>query len=102
MPASKKRQLTRAWDLVGRIEDAVDADEINAHLLELASSHGLSSLFAGWIPSLTQPLSSSEIAANILHDHKPSEWSKRYIEQQYALRDPIVHRLQAERQWSAP
>ena len=46
-PASRQLRMAETWDLVGRIETATDAGKIEAQLLQIASSYGLSSLFAG-------------------------------------------------------
>ncbi len=96
IPASRQLRMAETWDLVGRIETATDAGKIEAQLLQIASSYGLSSLFAGWVPSLKTPIAQPEVAANILHDHAPGEWSKRYVEQNYIHHDPIVERLQQD------
>lgn len=98
-PASHRERLAETWDLVGRIESATDAGETKMHLLQTASAYGFSSLFAGWVPSLNRPLAPTEVAANILHDHAPGEWSRRYVDRNYIRHDPIVARLQ---QHSAP
>ncbi|MGU3422925.1 helix-turn-helix transcriptional regulator [Methylobacterium sp. D54C] len=86
----------RTWDVLGRIETAADAGEIKSILLQMASHHGLCSLFAGWVPSTAQPLNRAEVVASIVHDHEPSEWTAHYVEQGYVSRDPIVWRLQSE------
>ena len=92
---SLQRHLRRTWDYVETIGQAEDKFGVQTALLDVASQFGLTTAFGGLVP--TERLSRSEIAARILLQHFPTEWAQRYSAEGYLLRDPIVQRLQVDR-----
>lgn len=87
--------LTQTWTMLGWLEQAVDAQGIEACLLAYAARFGLTALFAGWVPALDT--TARDIPSKILFQKFPTEWAARYNERDYVFRDPVVQRLQSDR-----
>jgi LuxR family quorum sensing-dependent transcriptional regulator len=64
-------------------------------LLEVAATYGFGSIFGGIVP--TSLVSPAEIKERTLFQRFPSGWADRYTARCYVFRDPIVHRLQTDR-----
>jgi LuxR family quorum sensing-dependent transcriptional regulator len=88
-------ELTETWAVLGWIEQAIDAEGIEACLISYAARFGLTALFAGWVPGLD--IAARDIPSKILFQKFPTEWAARYNERNYVFRDPIVQRLQSDR-----
>ena len=87
--------LTQTWTMLGWLEQAVDAQGIEACLLAYAARFGLTALFAGWVPALDT--TARDIPSKILFQKFPTEWAARYNDRDYVFRDPVVQRLQSDR-----
>ena len=81
--------------MLGWLEQAVDAQGIEACLLAYAARFGLTALFAGWVPGLDT--AARDISSKILFQKFPTEWAARYNDRDYVFRDPVVKRLQSDR-----
>ncbi len=92
---SLQNHLHRTWDYVETIGQAEDKSEVQAALLNVSSQFGLTTVFGGLVPIAR--LSRHDIDARILLQHFPTEWAQRYSAEGYLLRDPIVRRLQVDR-----
>jgi LuxR family transcriptional regulator, quorum-sensing system regulator BjaR1 len=92
---SLKNRLRKTWDYIERIGQAADTSHVEACLLDVASGFGLTSIFGGVVPE--QRLSRLDVEARILLQHFPDEWARRYNDGAYVFRDPVVHRLKADR-----
>jgi LuxR family quorum sensing-dependent transcriptional regulator len=88
-------QLLKTWDFIERMEQAPDLDGIERCLLDLAGLFGLTTIFGGIVPDDDTPR--SEIPSRILLQRMPTDWTRRYNEQQYVFRDPILSYLQTAR-----
>lgn len=88
--------LTQTWAVLGWLEQAIDAQGIEACLLAYAARFGLTALFAGWVPAL-DPSTAGDIPSKILFQKFPLEWAARYNKRNYVFRDPVVQRLQSDR-----
>jgi LuxR family transcriptional regulator, quorum-sensing system regulator BjaR1 len=92
---SLQKHIRKTWNYVETIGQAEDKSGVQAALLNVASQFGLTTVFGGLVP--TERLSWPEIDARILLQHFPTEWAQRYSAEGYILRDPIVQRLQVDR-----
>ena len=88
--------LTQTWSVLCWLEQAIDAKGVETCLLTYAARFGLSALFAGWVPRL-DPSIASDISSRILFQKFPPEWAARYNKQNYVFLDPVVQRLQTDR-----
>lgn len=91
-----KKSLLNNWNFIERIARSSDAASVEDCLLEVASSFGFSGAFGGIVP--TRRLNRSETDARIMLQRLPLEWTRRYNDKGYVFRDPIVHRLQMDRE----
>jgi len=87
--------LDQTWQFIERVERSTEAGEVEQCLMEIASDYGFSTLFGGVVPSAR--VSPEEIKSRILFQRFPLEWAGRYNDRGYVFRDPIVHRLQYDR-----
>lgn len=87
--------IDQTWRFIERVERSTDAGEVEQCLIEIASNYGFSTLFGGIVPSPQVP--PEEIKSRILFQRFPLEWAGRYNDRGYVFRDPIVHRLQYDR-----
>ena len=88
-------RLDRTFRFIERIERCPEADALERCLLDVGAEYGFSALFGGFVPNSRVP--PEEIEARILFQHFPEEWAARYNDRGYVFRDPIVHRLQHDR-----
>lgn len=79
------------------IERSTDQIAIEQSLIHIAKTFGFTSVFGGIVPPNTMLNSRVEIETRAVVQHFPDGWTRRYIEQNYLTRDPIVHRLQHDR-----
>jgi LuxR family transcriptional regulator, quorum-sensing system regulator BjaR1 len=87
--------LEHTWHFLERVERAHDAVGVEDCLLEIGKDYGFSSVFGGIVPNCC--ISPAEVEKRILFQRFPKEWATRYNDRGYVLRDPIVHRLQTDR-----
>lgn len=90
-----RENLDHTWRFLERVERAHDAAGVENCLLEIGKDYGFSSVFGGIVPNYSLP--PAEVAERIFFQHFPKEWAIRYNDRGYVLRDPIVHRLQSDR-----
>ncbi|MBD3847417.1 autoinducer binding domain-containing protein [Bosea sp. SSUT16] len=90
-------KTSRTWSFVEQMGRAANDIELRLSLLKITNEFGLSSAFGGLIPEIAQSHSEAEIESRVIVRHLPEEWSARYIEQNYLYCDPIVRRLQRNR-----
>lgn len=90
-----KENLDRAYRFIECIERSSDAVAVERCLLDVGTNYGFSTIFGGIVPNCH--ISQEEISARTLFHHLPSEWASRYNDRGYLFRDPVVHRLQRDR-----
>jgi LuxR family quorum sensing-dependent transcriptional regulator len=88
-------KFDRTLQFIDQIERCPDALALERCLLDVGSEYGFNALFGGLVPN--SHVSSKEIEERILFQHFPEEWAARYNDRGYVFRDPIVHRLQHDR-----
>lgn len=88
--------LEKTWQFIQAINDAVDDLGIETALTDTAWAFGYTSIFGGVVP--TRNVSPRAIPNRILMQRLPREWAGRYNRRGYVFRDPIVERLQADRE----
>lgn len=87
--------LTQTWTILGWLEQAINAQDIEACLLDYAARLGLTTLFAGWVPGLNVTRA-KDIPSMIFFQKFPIAWADRYNKQNYVFHDPVVQRLQSD------
>jgi len=85
------------WEIISRIEQAPDQSAIQACLINIAERYGFASVFGGIVPPTGMHNSKEEIQARAVVQYFPKGWAARYVAQNYLPRDPIVGRLQKDR-----
>jgi LuxR family quorum sensing-dependent transcriptional regulator len=88
-------RLSQTVHFIEAVEQARTAAEIEDCLLRLAAGFGLTSLFAGIVPTRPAPL--AELRSRILFQRFPAQWLDRYSRKGYVFRDPIIQHLFHER-----
>ncbi|MBC9877663.1 LuxR family transcriptional regulator [Bradyrhizobium sp. INPA01-394B] len=85
------------WEIISLIEQAVDEGALKNCLIDIAKSYGFASVFGGIVPPGGMRNSKVEIQARAVVQYFPDGWAARYLDQNYLPRDPIVGRLQKDR-----
>jgi len=85
------------WEILSMIERSTDRVAMEQCLIHIAKAFGFMSVFGGIVPPSEIRSSRVEIESRAVVQHFPDGWTRRYIEQNYLARDPIVHRLQHDR-----
>lgn len=85
------------WEVISLIEQAVDQSALQDCLISIANSYGFASVFGGIVPPADMQNSRTEIRTRSMVQHFPKAWATRYVAQNYLPRDPIVGRLQKDR-----
>ncbi|OYU86100.1 MAG: LuxR family transcriptional regulator [Bradyrhizobiaceae bacterium PARB1] len=87
----------RTWEIISLIEQAADQSAIQDSLINIAKSYGFSSVFGGIVPPGDIENSKAEIQTRAVVQYFPKGWAARYVDQNYLPRDPIIGRLQKDR-----
>lgn len=85
------------WEVISLIEQAADEGALKDCLINIAKSYGFASVFGGIVPPGGMRNSKAEIQARAVVQYFPDGWAARYLDQNYLPRDPIVGRLQKDR-----
>ena len=94
MPCSVS--LDKTWQFIQAINAAVDVSGVEKALTSVVRAFGYTSIFGGIVPM--KHASPKDIPSKILVQRLPREWAGRYNRRGYVFRDPIVERLQADRE----
>lgn len=85
------------WEIISQIEQSADQSEMQDCLISIAKSYGFASVFGGIVPPADMRNSTDEIHSRSVVQYFPKGWAARYAAQNYLPRDPIVGRLQEDR-----
>ncbi|MCS3730857.1 MULTISPECIES: helix-turn-helix transcriptional regulator [Bradyrhizobium] len=85
------------WEIISLIEQAADQNAIQDCLINIAKIYGFASVFGGIVPPGDMRNSKTEIQARAVVQYFPKGWGARYVDQNYLPRDPILARLQKDR-----
>ncbi|MBX9647671.1 MAG: LuxR family transcriptional regulator [Xanthobacteraceae bacterium] len=85
------------WEVLSLIEQASNQSALQDCLVCIANSYGFASVFGGIVPPTNMQNSKAEIQTRSVVQHLPKGWATRYVAQNYLPRDPIVGRLQKDR-----
>jgi LuxR family transcriptional regulator, quorum-sensing system regulator BjaR1 len=86
-----RRTFATTLDFIERIDRAANEQSIVDELSIVAARYGLSHMLGGFVPLTRRD--AVDLSRSILIINWPQEWAHRYIEQEYALADPVITRL---------
>lgn len=87
--------LDKTWHFLDRLQQAVDPRDVETILAMTVRRFGFRYIFGNIVP--TGPVSRAYFCAHILTQRRPEEWGERYVQANYFLRDPVMRRLQTDR-----
>jgi len=84
--------LDRTYEVIDKLNRAGTSQGICDALTSFTGSYGMTCMLAGTLPSPNQPLQERHLLVSAY----PAGWMDRYIEQNYAPTDPVIHRLKRD------
>ena len=81
--------LDRTYEVIAKLNRAGTSQGICDALTSFTGSYGMTCMLAGTLPSANQSLQERHLLVSAY----PAGWMDRYMEQNYAPTDPIIHRL---------